>query len=240
MDSGIIARQSLSDELAQRLRQMIHARGYQPGDRLPSIVHMAREFGVAHPTLREALRKLETLGIVEIRHGSGVYAGVDDNSLLITNPVFEGSLTRKMLLDLVEARTSIELKSAVLAATHATRAQLRRMRELLGEAGRSLDDPLAVSEANRAFHREIALASGNQVLHQLLQALGNVFQEEQRFVNATHAARERFHREHLEILDALERRDPARAGALIEAHLAGVRAALTKPASQETENHSES
>src|SRR5215218_10908901 len=140
MESGPVARQSLADELAQRVRQMIQSGGYRPGDRLPSIAAMARTFGVAHPTMREALRKLEALGMVEIRHGSGVYAGVDDNSLLISNPAFAGGLTRKLLLDLVDARASIEVKAAELAAQHATDAHLARLRELLDTAGANLDD----------------------------------------------------------------------------------------------------
>jgi GntR family transcriptional repressor for pyruvate dehydrogenase complex len=239
MESGPVARQSLSDELAQRVRQLIHAGGHRPGDRLPSIGRMAREFGVAHPTLREALRKLEALGMVEIRHGSGVYVGANDNSLLISNPVFEGGLTRKLLLDLVDARASIEVKAAALAAGNATAAQLGRMRELLADAAGRMESTQAVSAANRAFHREIALASGNQILHQLLDVLGSVFQQEQRFVNDTHAARERFHREHLEILGALERRDAAAAVALMQAHLEGVREAVRHFGPRDPENHSE-
>lgn len=232
-------RQSLSDELAQRVRQMIQAGGYRPGDRLPSIAAMARGLGVAHPTLREALRKLEALGMVEIRHGSGVYAGVDDHALLVHNPAFAGGLSRKLLLDLVDARASIEVKAAELAAGHATAAHLARMRELLDAAGRRLESRAAVSEANRAFHREIARASGNPVLRELLDALGNVFHEEQRFVNATHAARERFHREHLAILGALERHDAALAAARMQAHLRGVREALGHPAPHDPENSTE-
>jgi len=238
MEPGPVARQSLSDELAQRVRRMIASGAYAPGDRLPSIGTMARQFGVAHPTLREALRKLETLGIVEIRHGSGVFVGVDENALLITNPAFEGHVTRALLLDLVDARTPIEVTAAARAATEATPAQLRRMRDLLAEAGERLESPAAVSEANRAFHREIALASGNGVLHQLLGALASVFQAEQRFVNATHAARERFHREHLQILSALERRDAALAAARMNDHLRGVREALLRPAPPDPENPS--
>lgn len=228
MEPGPVARQNLSDELAQRVRQMIAAGGYRPGDRLPSIGAMARQFGVAHPTLREALRKLETLGVVEIRHGSGVFAGTDENALLITNPIFQGGLTRKLLLDLVEARISIELKAASLAATEAMPAQLARMREHLRGAGEQLHGQAAVSDANRAFHREIALASGNPILHQLLEVLGGIVQEEQRFVNATYPARARYHEEHLGILEALERRDPDLAVTRMRAHLEGVRDALRR------------
>jgi len=239
MESGPVSRQSLPDELAQRVRKMIQEGGYGAGDRLPSIAGMAREFGVAHPTLREALRKLETLGMVEIRHGAGVFVGRDQNALLITNPVFQGGLTRKLLLDVVDARATIEVKAAALAAENAPEARLARMRELLDAAARSLDDRQSVSAANRDFHREIALASGNPIFPQLLDALGNVFQEEQRFVNATHAARERFHHEHVGILDALERRDGAAAEARMRAHLEGVREALVRTGPRDPENHTD-
>ena len=68
-----VLRQSLADRLARRIRAMIQNGSYAPGDRLPPIMEMARQFGVGHPTVREALKKLETVGVVEIRHGSGVY-----------------------------------------------------------------------------------------------------------------------------------------------------------------------
>ena len=58
-----VLRQSLSDKLAQRIRAMIRKGDYQQGDRLPPIMEMARRFGVGHPTIREALKKLETMGI---------------------------------------------------------------------------------------------------------------------------------------------------------------------------------
>src|SRR5215212_3300426 len=85
------SRQSLADELADRVRNLIQAEGFEPGDRLPSIAEMARQFRVGHPTLREGLKKLETLGIVAIRHGSGVYVARDQDSLLVVNPVFSGA-----------------------------------------------------------------------------------------------------------------------------------------------------
>jgi GntR family transcriptional repressor for pyruvate dehydrogenase complex len=224
--SGPVQRQNLSDELAQRVRQLIRERGYGPGDRLPSIGGMAGQLGVAHPTLREALRKLEMLGVVEIRHGAGVFVGRDANPLLVTNPIYEGGVPRKLLLDLVDARISIELATVVLAARNATPTHLARMREALALAAQRLDDADAAAEPNRGFHREIARASGNVVLHQLLDALGNAMREEQRIVNQTRPRRERAHAEHLAILDALERRDEAQAVERMRAHLEGVRQAL--------------
>ena len=68
-----IQRQPLSDSLANRIGSMIQAGTLRSGDRLPTIAEMARSFRVCAPTLRQALTKLEARGLVDIRHGSGVY-----------------------------------------------------------------------------------------------------------------------------------------------------------------------
>src|SRR5207247_2373975 len=75
-------KQSLSDRLARRIRGMIQRGQYRVGDRLPAIMEMAKRFGVGHPTVREALKKLETIGVVEIRHGSGVYVSRSEEVLV--------------------------------------------------------------------------------------------------------------------------------------------------------------
>jgi GntR family transcriptional repressor for pyruvate dehydrogenase complex len=223
---GPIARQNLPDDLAKRVRQLIQTEEYQPGDRLPSIAEMARRFGVGHPTLREALRKLETLGIVHIRHGSGVYVGKDDNSLVITNPVFSGSVTRKSLVDLIEARVPIELATVELAAANATPEHLAHMHEHLETALENLKEDAALSSANMAFHREIAMASGNEVLYQLLDVLASVFQDKQLKILDIYGWRRKDYEEHVGILEALEQKDQALAVERMRAHLAGVRAVL--------------
>src|ERR1043165_1605723 len=156
-----VLRQSLSDKLAQRIRAMIRKGDYQMGDRLPPIMEMARRFGVGHPTVREALKKLEAMGVVEIRHGSGVYVSRNKEVLVLASPDYSGTLTKKLLLDLIQARTPIEMQSASLAAVHATDEHLKEMRRLLTTAEENLANDDALSMANMSFHRQIALASGN-------------------------------------------------------------------------------
>lgn len=221
-----LTRQSLSDGLAEQVRKLIRTGGYRSGDRLPSIAQMARRFGVGHPTLREALKKLETLGIVHIRHGSGVYVGRDDDSLVISNPIYSGAFSQKLLVDLIEARIPIELTSVELAAANATEAQLQEMERLIAEAGAHLDDDETLSAANMAFHREIAVASGNSVLAQLLDVLTRVFQDEQRAILGIHGSRKKDHEEHIGILEALRARDAETAVERMRAHLMGVREVL--------------
>ena len=218
-----VLRQRLTDDLAQRIRRLIQLRDYQPGDRLPSIVEMARHFAVGGPTVREALRKLETLGAVVIRHGSGVYVGRPSDALVISNPIFEGALSKKLLVDLIEARLPIEVQSAALAARHAGTRDLEAMAALLARADASLDDAAVLNEVNLAFHRQIAVASGNAVLHQLLEVLGSLFREEQRLILDIHGSRRRDHAEHTAIHEALVAHDEPLATERMRRHLEGVR-----------------
>jgi len=221
-------RQTLADDLAQRTYQLIKTGGYHPGDRLPSISEMARRFGVGHPTVREALKKLETVGVVHIRHGSGVYVGRNDNSLLITNPTFDGAVTRKLLLDLIDVRIPIDMQSVGLAARNATAEHLQGMRELLAKAEENLDNDATLNATNMAFHRLIALASGNTVLAQLLGVLSTLFQQEQRMILDIYGSRRKDHAEHVGIMEALEKRDEALSVQRMRAHLEGVREVLQR------------
>jgi GntR family transcriptional repressor for pyruvate dehydrogenase complex len=228
MDSRLepVARQSLPDDLAHRIRELITAEGHEPGSRLPSINAMARRFGVGHPTLREALRRLEAVGAVEIRHGSGVYVGRNPNTLLITNPIHSGPVSRKLLLDLIEARIPVELHSVALAARNAQEADLAEMKRLLAHAGQNLGDDTVLSETNMAFHQRVALASGNAVIAEILDVLSNLFHDEQRMILDIHGSRQNDHREHERILEALEARDEPLAVERMSAHLEGVRTVL--------------
>ena len=221
-----VARQNLADDLAQRINDMIQRREYEAGDRLPAITAMATQFGVGAPTLREALRKLEAVGVVDIRHGSGVYVAAEHGTMLLTNPVFAAPASKKLLIDLIEARIPIEIQSATHAARNATPEQLAEMRRLLDRASANLDDAAVLNETNLAFHREIAKASGNAVMAQLLEVLSNLFREEQRLIIDIHGSRRDDHHEHVSILDALERRRDKLAGERMKAHLEGVRDVL--------------
>ena len=217
-----VLKQSLSDKLAQRIRAMIQKGDYGQGDRLPPIMEMAKRFGVGHPTIREALKKLETMGIVEIRHGSGVYVSRSDEVLVLASPDYAGTVTKKLLLDLIDARMPLEMKSVADAVKNATLDDLVEMRRLLKTAGDHFDNDVVLNETNMGFHRQIAIASGNTVLLQLLDVLRDLFTEEQRLILGIFGSRERDHREHLAILDALESRDEALGVDRMQKHLQGV------------------
>jgi GntR family transcriptional repressor for pyruvate dehydrogenase complex len=217
-----VLKQSLSDKLAQRIRGMIQKGDYGQGDRLPPIMEMAKRFSVGHPTIREALKKLETMGIVEIRHGSGVYVSRSEEVLVLASPDYPGTVTKKLLLDLIDTRMPLEMKSVAEAVKNATLDDLVEMRRLLKQAGDNFDDDVVLNETNMGFHRQIAIASGNTVLLQLLDVLRDLFTEEQRLILGIFGSRERDHREHLAILESLENRDEAVGIERMRKHLQGV------------------
>jgi GntR family transcriptional repressor for pyruvate dehydrogenase complex len=223
-----VTRQKLADDLAQRINDMIQRREYESGDRLPSIAAMATRFGVGAPTLREALRKLEAVGVVDIRHGSGVYVAAEHGTMLLSNPVFAAPASKKLLVDLIEARIPIEIQSATQAARNATAEHVAEMRRLLDRASANLDDAAVLNETNLAFHREIAKASGNAVMGQLLEVLSSLFREEQRLIMDIHGSRRDDHAEHMSIFDALSHGRDRLAGARMKEHLEGVRDVLLR------------
>src|SRR5437763_14021382 len=110
-----VARESLVDRLAGEIRSSINAGDYTLGARLPTIMEMARRFRVGHPTVREALKKLEAIGVGEIRHGSGVYVTRTRDVLMMASD-YSGKVTKKLLQDLIQARAPIEMQSAPLAS----------------------------------------------------------------------------------------------------------------------------
>lgn len=221
-----LLRTRLPNDLAERIKGLIQRDGYRPGDRLPSIAALARDFEVGAPTVREALKRLEMAGTVSIRHGSGVYVGREGDSLVMSNPVFSGAPSKKMLLDLIEARGAIEVTGAGLAAVQASDEQLDEMARLLDQAEANLGDDELLNQTNMAFHRSIAIASGNMVFRQLLEVMTSLFTREQRAILDIQNSRAEDHRQHAGIYRALRARNAPLARDLMREHLGKVRADL--------------
>jgi GntR family transcriptional repressor for pyruvate dehydrogenase complex len=225
---GRMPKQSLSDRLARRIRDLIQQGEYRLGDRLPAIMEMARSFGVGHPTVREALKKLEAVGVVEIRHGSGVYVSRSEDVMLFASPDYAPVVTRKLLVDLIRCRMPLELQSVTEAVPNLTARHLKEMRRLLTTAEKHLDDDTVLNKVNMGFHREIAVASGNTVLLQLLDVLREMFQHEQLMILDIFGSRIEDHQGHVALLEALERRDAGLAVSRMRTHLQSVLDAVLK------------
>ena len=223
-----VVKQSLPDRLARQIRGTIQSGNYRRGDRLPPIVEMAKRFEVGQPSIREALKKLEAMGVVQIRHGAGVFVGRSEEVLVLASPDYTGTVTKKLLLDLIRARIPIEVQSVGDCVKNAAPGHVAEMRLILADAGEHLDDDATLNSVNMAFHGKIAEASGNSVTAQLLDVLHELFTDEQRLILGIFGSREADHQDHLQILEAIERRDGELAVERMRTHLESVHAAILR------------
>jgi GntR family transcriptional regulator, transcriptional repressor for pyruvate dehydrogenase complex len=221
-----VSRPTLSDALTERMLELIHTGGHRPGDRLPSTRELSQRFAVTTPTLREALRRLEATGAIEMRHGSGIYVGADIERLVLPNPNMR-EIRAARLLELLDARIVIEPPLAAMAAQHAGREELTALKQVLDEAGRHLrGEDAELHDANMAFHRATARMAGNSVLHEVVDSLLTVHGPEQQEILQIFDDRRRDYEEHLAILEAVEARDAAQAEERMRVHLVDVKTVI--------------
>jgi len=210
---------SLSERLAASLLDLITQDGLRRGDPLPTVKELAARFSVTPPTMREALRRLQATDAVELRHGSGVYVGGGVHRTLMPNPNSTVADHAVLALQLVEARLVIEPGIAALAARHRDEAGLERLKLALETANRPPDDP----RPHLNFHRELAMASGNRMLYEVVDSLLVVRNREQRILRRMIADRRRDYDEHRAILAAVRARDAVAAETLTRDHLRQLR-----------------
>jgi GntR family transcriptional repressor for pyruvate dehydrogenase complex len=217
--------QTLSDHLARGVIALIREQRLTAGDRLPSVKEMSERFRVATPTMREALRLLEMLGNIDIRHGSGIYLRQLEPRLMLTNP-YASSLDTAAIVNLLRARSTIEPPIAAQAAANATEAQFAELDAILENAERHLagnsDADAVLGVVNMQFHRGIASACGNSILAEVVHSLTELHIKEQMAVLDLYNNRRRDHEQHKLILAALKHRDGQKAEDLMLDHLAEV------------------
>jgi len=214
---------NLSEHLSRQVMELIREKDLSPGDAIPSSRALAQQFEVTTPTMREALRRLEVTGMIEFRHGSGTYVGESLNKFLLSNP-FSPDVGAAAALELAETRLLIEPGIAGVAAAHRTDAALLRMETALKNA---LVPPQAGNPPKIQFHREMAAATGNSLMHEMVDALLRVRGVEQHLIRELYDDRKQDHAEHAGILEAIAASDVDEATRLTRQHLTHIRDAVS-------------
>ena len=143
----------------------------QPGDKLPSERDLADRFGVSRPTVREAMRALSVLGVLEIRHGGGAFVTSLDATELLKPLNFFLSLSDVSVETLYDARMLIEGELCALAASRAAETLCDELEALIAQQVGAIDDVETYLNLDSAFHERMALASENPFLARTAQSL---------------------------------------------------------------------
>jgi GntR family transcriptional repressor for pyruvate dehydrogenase complex len=217
-----VQRRKLAHDLSAGLVDYIQHRRLGAGDQLETVRALAERFGVAVPTLREALRRLEANGMVELRHGSGIYVGPNISRLVLPNPM-PGAVSRQRLADLLDARLQIEPHIVAKAAEVRDPEGIAKLREGIAEAERCIaEDDEGLWLVNLELHRDLAATAGNPVLTEVVESLLLVHSVEQRQILAIYGDKHHDFLEHRQLVEAVVAGDVEEARRLAREHLRDV------------------
>jgi len=224
----IVKRQGVHEGIVSQLRQLVTGGRFKPGDQLPSERELAEKLRVSRASVREAIRALESLGLVEIRIGAGTYVASPVHTLL--SPLASVTLQqRDVLLDIFEARKTIEPEIAAFAAKRAGPEEIQRMEEILAEQERQIAAGDTGVEADTAFHALLAQAAKNKVFLKLNESIVDSLYETRERSLTVGGRPARSLQGHHEILGAIRARDAAKARQAMLAHLRAIEENVLPP-----------
>ncbi len=222
----------LSDSIVTHIERLIVGGTLKPGDDLPAERELAQQFNVSRPSLREAIRKLETKGLLQPRRSGGMQV-VDAYTPTLTDPLVNLlSDYPEARFDILELRHALERAAASHAARRATAEDRERLKACIKELRRvaAEDDPMNFCECDAAFHLALADASHNVALSYVMRGLFNLLRSSigaslERLWDRLDA-RKQLVEQHEAIWAAIRARDPEKAAQAAHEHLSYVETVL--------------
>lgn len=213
-------RDSGPTDVANLLIGYIMSGRMSPGERLPSERHLSELLGIGRSTIREGVKSLGVLGLVEFRQGGGSYVRATESELLPRVVEWGLLLGEQRFAELVEARTFLEVEIAGLAAARRSPEELAELEQAMAALA-TADEVDAYVEADLAFHFAVGRASGNGVLKGMLENIAALLRVWiHRNIEAA-VTYDRSRHEHERILEAVRAGDAEAARAAAGEHMAG-------------------
>ena len=188
MGKDLLQRRSLSRQVSDRLEELISAGTYQVGDRIPTEPELMELFGVSRNTIREAIQSLTWAGLLNVKQGDGTYVCAENR--------FTANLEQRYqsisLDDIAEARNSIEVTIAHLAAKRRTAQDVAQIQMLLRQRSALASDFREHTKADLDFHLAIARACHNQILIDMYESMAGYMESqiEERSRSSLHSSQE--------------------------------------------------
>ncbi len=216
-----IKRSRLSEDVAKRIQQLILEK-LTVGDKLPPERELAEMFGVSRSSVRDAVRTLELMGLVERRQGSGTLVR-DLSAEALINPL-SAMLVRKRKLvgELLDVRKIIEPPLAARAALHASADEIAELEEILARQEEKVERGEVAIDEDSEFHYGIAMAAENSVVLNVLDVLMDLLRETRERSLQVAGRPQKSLAGHRRILAAIRRHDGAAAETAMRRHIQDV------------------
>jgi len=222
---------TISRDISEQLIRRITNGAYPIGSKLPTERLLAEEFGVGRHVIREALKRLDALGLVRIRQGSGIFvrdleltAGIELFDVLLTGE--DGEVNLKFLRDVLEFRDHTIQLVVRLAAARRTEEHVVQMRKLVKERRKALTDMRCLETVTTELYRVVADASDNHIFALMFNTMGRILFKLRREFDVPILGLEQAQDLLERIVEAIEQKDPDMAALLAMRHAGALRQAL--------------
>jgi GntR family transcriptional repressor for pyruvate dehydrogenase complex len=214
-----VARPRLYEQVVERIREYVADAGLRAGDRLPAERELAEKLGVSRASVKQAVVVLEVQGLVDTRHGGGMYLRRD---WLDVEPVEALVERRRRLPDVLEAREALETKLAELAAIRRTKDDLDALEAALDHMRTEIAEGGSGAEGDRRFHAAVTEAAHSAILAEFMRSIADQITESRTESLRQPGRPSRSLDQHNRIYDAISLSDPKNAAAAMRRHMRSV------------------
>ena len=210
------------EEIIRQIKTRITEGQLKSGDQLPPERDLAEKFRVSRASVREALRALESVGLIEIRAGEGTFIKEISVEALIEPLALVILTQREAVAELFEARKILEPPIAGMAARRASREEIQEMEHILEEQAKEIAAGKTGVLQDAAFHTAIASAAHNRAISRIVSTLMDLLVASREESLLIPGRPQRSHDDHRRILSAIQARNEAGAGEAMLSHVMAV------------------
>lgn len=232
MPFEIIPKTAIAEDIVAQLLLLIQEKKLLPGDKLPPERELAAMMGVSRPSLREALRSLSIMHVVELRHGSGTFIASLQPETLVEHLDFVFALDDSTYLQLFETRKVLEPGICALAAQHISDEELAQLESCVARSATGLEDPEGYFQADVDLHEIITIAARNPLLHRFMASIHRLSQASRRRTSVLSGIMQQTYQDHQVIVESLKAHDPTAAYQAMLTHLIHVEQRLREDQEQ--------
>lgn len=222
-----IKKENVPEKIIREIKQLIDSGQMATGSRLPSERDLAGLLNVSRSSLREALKALSILGIIENRHGDGNFISASSNNWPMEPLSIFLSVKRGAMIDLIDARQGLEITAAELAARRRTDDDIERMTQAIRDMHATQNRPEMFYKNDLSFHRRLVAAAKNPIIADLLEKIYTLSDATRMEI---HHLDSHFYKyigydigEHEKLLHSIKSKNPENAVACMSRHMKSIR-----------------